>query len=398
MTKQYDLIVIGGGPVGLSTAFQASLSGKRTLVLEQYSFLNNEGSSAGASRQFRLQYAQTYMAELAIASQDYWTELQRYSFDSLVTRCGSLWFGDPSLDSQEGGIKSAEEVMDALDIPYIKLDANEIESKFFFKDLPTDYSGFFQPDGGIINLKATEQTLINQCIDSDLVDLVEWQAVTEIDVSVENSIKISTATDNFECAKLAITTGPYSNDTMALLNLKIPFYIWQMSSAYFKIIEPNITLPTWFVFQNPADSALFYGFPEVDWANPGYVRVATDFADHGNIYNPDERAEAPSPNSLALDSSWVGQHMVGLDDTPRFTSTCLISLAEDSEKELLLDYLPSAMPNSKNVVVYTAGWAGKFIPILGNMIGQMLESELTSFNYRGYSIDRSNFSIDWQES
>ena len=86
--KNYDLIVIGGGPMGLSTAFQASQLGLRTLVLEQYNFLNNQGSSAGASRQFRLQYAQQYMAELALASQDYWTQLQRYSQDTLIEIIG----------------------------------------------------------------------------------------------------------------------------------------------------------------------------------------------------------------------------------------------------------------------------------------------------------------------
>jgi len=62
---EYDLIVIGGGPVGLSTAFHATQRGKKVLVIEQHAYLNDKGSSAGASRQFRLQYAQKYMAELA---------------------------------------------------------------------------------------------------------------------------------------------------------------------------------------------------------------------------------------------------------------------------------------------------------------------------------------------
>lgn len=396
MTKRYDLIVLGGGPIGLSTAFHASLSGKRTLVIEQFNFLNNQGSSAGASRQFRLQYAQQYMSELAIASQAYWSQLQRYSFDSLVTRSGSLWFGDPSLSSQEGGIGAAENVMDELGIPYTKLDASEIEKQFYFKNLPTDYSGFFQADGGIINLKATEETLFNQCLASGLVDLIEWKTVKEIDTQTEGSITVSTGCTQYEAGKLAVTAGPYANDVMALLRLKIPYYIWQMSSAYFQKTDPNITLPTWFVFQKPQNKALFYGFPEVDWSHPGYLRVATDFADHGNITNPSQRAVGPSSESLALDSAWVGNHMKGLDKTPRFTSTCLIALANDPNKELLLDYIPDSMPNSKNVVVYTAGWAGKFIPILGDMICQMLANDIDSFSYEGYTIDRSNFSITWQ--
>lgn len=396
--KTYDLIVIGGGPMGLSTAYHASKRGLKALVLEQFNFLNDQGSSAGASRQFRLQYAQQYMAELSLSAQDYWADLQKYSQDALIGRSGSLWFGDPKLSSQEGGIEAAEKVMDALGIYYQKLKACDIEEQFFFKNLPEDYRGFYQPDGGIINLKATEETLFNRALASKLVDLREWQEVRGINAEIENQIIVSTASDEFQCAKLAITTGPYINDAMALMKLKVPIDIWQMSSAYFKKLDPSLYLPTWFVFQQPQESALFYGFPEVDWAHGGYLRVATDFPDHGIITDPAQRSPSPSPRSLALDSSWVQDHMRGLDSTPHFTSTCLIALSSDGNKEFLMDYLPDTLPNYQNIVVYTAGWAGKFIPIIGDMLTQMLTENISSFNYRNYQIPLSNFAIDWQKA
>jgi glycine/D-amino acid oxidase-like deaminating enzyme len=43
----YDVIVIGGGPMGLSTAYHLSKRNTRTLVLEQFTFFNQLGSSAG---------------------------------------------------------------------------------------------------------------------------------------------------------------------------------------------------------------------------------------------------------------------------------------------------------------------------------------------------------------
>src|SRR5438552_15319189 len=46
MRTYYDVIVIGGGPNGLATAYQLSKRGKRTLVVEQFTFLNQSGSSA----------------------------------------------------------------------------------------------------------------------------------------------------------------------------------------------------------------------------------------------------------------------------------------------------------------------------------------------------------------
>lgn len=395
--NNYDLIVVGGGPAGLSTAFHAARQGLHVLVLEQYGFLNNNGSSAGASRQFRLQYAQQYMAELSIAAQNFWAQLQGLSDDTLVRLDGSLWFGDPSISSQEGGIAAAETVMDELNIPYTKVEATEIEKQFHFKNLPQSYRGFFQANGGIINLKAAEQALFNGTLASGRAALHEYEGVIGIDSSTSGDIFVHTAKANYSCGKLAICTGPYINQTLSFLGLKLGITIWQMSSAYFKVADPSIQLPTWFVFQDPADSALFYGFPEVSWSNAGYIRVATDFPDK-ILTDPVNRTFVPSEKSLALDSQWVADHMCGLDPTPRFTATCLIALAQDSKRELLLDYLPDWIPNNKNIVAYTGGWAGKYIPILGDMVMQMLSADLTDFKYGNFSIPRCNFDIDWQKT
>lgn len=397
--QHYDLIVIGGGPLGLSTAFHGAKRGLKTLVLEQYSFFNNMGSSAGNSRQFRLQYDQQYMAELSIASLTFWAQLQSYTQETLVARNGSLWFGDRQLSSEEGAIAAAEKVMDTLNIPYTPLVASEIEEKFGFKNLPTDYTGFFQADGGIINLKAAEQALFNAALSTGRVDFHEWESVTGIDSIAGQGITVTTNKAQYQGTKLAITTGPYINDTMALLELNVPIDIWQMSSAYFKKTDNELQLPTWFVFQEPAETALFYGFPEVEWSFPGYLRVATDFSDNGIILeDPAQRALAPSEESLKLNSLWVQNHMTGLDPTPRFTSTCLIALAQQENRELLLDYVPDSIPNHRDIVVMTAGWAAKFVPIVGDMICDMLDSDNTHFEYGKYRIPRGNFSIDWHQN
>lgn len=36
---EYDVIVVGGGPAGVSSALSASRGGKKTLLIEQYGFL-----------------------------------------------------------------------------------------------------------------------------------------------------------------------------------------------------------------------------------------------------------------------------------------------------------------------------------------------------------------------
>ncbi|MDH3337682.1 MAG: FAD-dependent oxidoreductase [Gammaproteobacteria bacterium] len=393
----YDLVVIGGGAVGLSTAYHAAGRQWRTLVIEQFGFLNDQGSSAGASRQFRVQYSQHYMSELALSAIPFWNDIQRYSSDLLKGHGGSLWFGDPALSSQEGGIQAAMNTMDSLGIAYTALaNAAAIESAYPFRGLPSDYSGFFQPDGGIINLKATERALFQGAEATGPVEFHDQETVIGISSVEGGVIEVTTDKATYTTQKLAITPGPYVNVVLAHLGLSVDIEIWEMSSAYYRKTDPQLVLPTWFVFQEPQNTSLYYGFPEVDWAHPGYIRVAPDIPDK-ILTDPSQRNPDPSEKSLGYNEAWVRDHMMGLDSTSEFTSTCLIALSSGAEtKELLLDYAPGSVPNAQSIVTYSAGWAAKFIPILGEMICQMLADEyLQYFEFGDYRIDRSNFAINW---
>ncbi|WP_343329835.1 FAD-dependent oxidoreductase [Polaribacter staleyi] len=386
MTK-YDVIVIGGGPMGLATAAELSNSNKQTLLVDKYGFINQNGSSAGLSRQFRVQYAQKYMAQLALDSIPYWNNLQKTTKDTLIDHVGSLWFGDPALSSQEGGIGAAMTVMDELDIPYEKLNASQIQNRFPFKSIPEIYHGFFQKDGGIIDLAATQKALLNICISAPNVTLLEHSPVTNIQSLENGNIIVSIDGVDFITEKLVLTPGAYINELLTFLRLSIDIDIWEMSSAYYKITE-DIKLPTWFVFQKPQATSLFYGFPEVDWAHPGYVRVAPDIPD-AILQDPSQRSRIPSQKSLELNEAWVRDHMVGLAPKSEFTSTCIITLVKNSKEELYLDTLPPSIPNNKNIIVYTGGWAAKFVPLIGKILTDLVLTETTSY-------DISNFKITYK--
>ncbi|HKK76664.1 MAG TPA: FAD-dependent oxidoreductase [Saprospiraceae bacterium] len=385
MQEKYDVIIIGGGAMGLSAAAALTDSSKKVLVLERFGFFNEKGSSAGLSRQFRIQYAQKYMAELVLESIPFWEKLQQTTSDMLIDKVGSLWFGDPAISSQEGGIEAAMNVMDELKVSYEPLDAKQIEERFPFRNLPKDYSGFFQKEGGIINLKATLQALYNIADNSSNVKLREYEPVTGIDSRADGSIHVQTEKGPYETEKLILTPGAYTNELLKYFGLSMNLDIWEMSSAYYKKTE-NIKLPTWFVFQEPQDTSLFYGFPEEDWANPGYIRVAPDLPDR-ILIDPKDRKGVPSDKSLKLNNDWVADHMYGLEPEPDFTSTCLITLSNNN-KELLLDTLPEWVHNHENIIVYTGGWAAKFIPLLGQILAELALEGKTKY-------DISNFKINW---
>ena len=40
MSNQYDVVVIGGGPIGLASAYRCAKAGKSVLLLERFNFFN----------------------------------------------------------------------------------------------------------------------------------------------------------------------------------------------------------------------------------------------------------------------------------------------------------------------------------------------------------------------
>jgi hypothetical protein len=402
---KYDLIVIGGGSIGLSTAFHAAKRGMKTAIFEQFGFLNDQGSSAGWSRQFRLQYAVQYMSELCLASLPFWADLQKYTGAPLIGKDGSLWFGDPKLDTREGGIEPAEKVMDALGIKYTKLDAQQIQSKYHFRNIDPTYRGFFQAQGGAIDLKAAQQGLFYGCIDAG-VDLHPHVQVAGIDSQPGGDIVLTTRIGDFTTGKLAVTAGAWSNNLTVALGCLAPIIIWEMCSAYFKMIDPRIPYETWFYYGGKKNGKGndFYGFPVESmqtgpWLHPGYIRVAPDFPDWV-LTDPSGRRGWPKPENIRLTEQFVAEHMTGIHPKAEFATTCLAPLAHSTDPniELLIDHPPAYVHNNKQIVVYTGGWAAKFVPILGDMICQMLtDPNLSAFNYKPYSIPVKNFAIAWNE-
>lgn len=386
----YDLIIVGGGAMGLSAAYNAVstygdhpvLDGRKVLVLEQFGFFNQRGSTPGASRQFRVQYSQDYLASLAVAAEVDWHLLQQRTVEELVPRSGSLWFGDPTIPTQEGGIQPAIETMEALGIPYTPLDARAIEDLYRFRDLPSDYIGFFQSVGGIIDIPATLRALYNTAHDRG-VELRAHQQVEAIEDDGD-TVTVTTQRRTFRGKKLIITPGPFANETLAPLGIELALEIWDMVSAYFRKRAPEIDYPTWFAFQQATDenSNLYYGFPEASWSHPGYIRVAPDYP-FKIIEDPQDR-EKPTAADFAGTVSWVAEHMPGLDPEPCFTSTCLIALPTGSKKELILDFAPS----SERIVIYTGGWAAKFIPLIGKICVQLALTGKTPYDISHFRIDR----------
>ena len=380
MKENYDVIVIGGGSMGLSTAYHLAKRKTKTLVLERFTFLNQNGSSAGVSRQFRIPYPEPYMVKMVLEAIPFWQELQTHTLAQLLDTVGTLWFGDPKVKSSEGNIGEAEKALKANKVAFTTLDSKQIEQEYHFKALPKNFTGLFQADGASIDLRATLETLLKSNQQSGRVTLKENSAVSGIRQSGK-LFEVSTPQGVYASEKLVLTPGPYVDEVTRFLNFGTEVIYWNMTSMYFKKTNPKIKYPTWFVFQNPAGPSgnEFYGFPEVSWDHPGYIRVAPDFV-MKPLTDPGQRTSVPNQDEVKYTCAWVKNHMSGLDPKPHFESTCFVALSKDQNKELIIDFAPESVPNRRNIVIYATGWAGKFVPFLGRILSDLALDGKTTYD------------------
>ena len=384
--ERYDIIVIGGGTLGLSSAYHCASRGRKTLVLEKYDFFNMRGSSAGYCRMWRVMYATLSYAELALRTSPMWDQLEKAIGKKLIDKTGLLNFGVETPHTPEGTLQEAMQVMDELKIPYTKLSAQEIMSRYPFRNLPKEYYGLYQANGGTIDVQAVLEGL-EALARQHGATLKAGEGV--VGISPEPSrVVVETEKATYYADKVIVCPGAYANEVLAPLEIKINLDIWEMTYAYYQVLDDSLTFPMWFQFEFPppsGGSSLFYGFPPEPFARSGYVRLAVDWA--SNVWSsPEDRTFVPGESDIHLTMNYIQEHMVGVATMPVNMTTCLVPLVFDNG--YVIDFAPTSVSNNENVVICTAGWAFKFTPMFGKITADLAIHGETDVDIKPFRIDR----------
>ena len=210
--KNYDVVVIGGGPMGLASAYNCSKQGKSVLVLERFNYFNQSGSSNDLARMYRTMYTEDYMADLAFDSLGVWRDLEKDAGESLIWMSGLLNFGDPNYSSgPEGNLTAPIKNMERLGLPYELLTSKQIMQRYPFKSLPSNFEGIFAPDNGCINVPLLLRTLY-RLAQSYGATLVDHAQVTDLQLSKDGvTIEYKKGEpETITASKCIITCGAYT--------------------------------------------------------------------------------------------------------------------------------------------------------------------------------------------
>jgi sarcosine oxidase / L-pipecolate oxidase len=398
----YDVVIVGGGPIGLSAAYHCAKAGQSVLVLERFCFFNQSGSSNDLVRMFRTMYTEDFLADLAYEARDRWHELEQDSAEQLILMTGLLNFGDVNYRSgPEGNLTDPIKNLERLKLPYRMLKAEEVMRKYPFRDLPADYAGIFAPDNGCINVPLVLRTLF-RLAQGYGAKLVSHARVLELRPDNDG---VSVTMDTGErrtvrAGRCILACGAYSNDVLGSVGLRLKLDIWEMVYEYYAT-DPGpdgCYFPSmWFQFAeptrgDPAKSNLFYGFPHVPWGPPNLVRIAVDNAVNV-IDDPSGRKIVPAENDLAITAQFVSQHCRGVEARPNYCGSCLQTEVQDNL--FVLDHLPPSTGDGyQNVFVFVGGWAFKFVPLFGQILQELTITRSSHADISHFTITRPGILVD----
>jgi len=323
-----------------------------------------------------------------------------------------LNFGDPDYTAgPEGTLYGPIPNLEKHGMKYTKVDRDEIQEKFPFQNLPDKWKGLEMPDNGCINVPLLLRTLyrLSEALGAQLS---EYSTVTKIIPSAgsgnwevkgiqRNPSGVTESEFTYFTDKIIITPGAYVNHVLyPSFDFSLNIDIWEMVYQYWSIdsaMQPQFP-KMWFQFQDDSTvdgkqvSNLFYGFPVLPWGPPNVCRIAVDAATNV-ITDPKERSyNVISPEDVETTRRWLIEHVQGIGPhpVPVFAGTCLQTNVVDNE--FVLDFIPDKYLKggpSKSIAIYTAGWAMKFVPLLGRVLKELVvDGKSPDYDLSHFSIER----------
>lgn len=370
MTNASDLLVIGGGVMGLFTAYHASERFERVVVLERGRVGDPLTASFGRTRSFRNDYLDAGYTRLAHEAFRLWGEFEARTGSEVLVRCGCMNIAKravtPDLESTYAA--RSHEILDALGLRTESLDREALGARFPYLDADL---GRLDLDAGVVDLRAVTATL-TRVLGERAVRVVEGAEPAAIERDGEG-VRVG----EHVARALVVTAGHGTNEVLARLpgaTLQVPLAKDRPSEARY--------------FTPPAEERARFTskeMPVMAYLDTGIychpiVDGVVDELKIGYYNPPDMPRGATSIDSIA---SFVEQCMPGL----RGATSRDVEDVDQCDYDLVADddFVLGPIPGVPNAFV-GVGWRGtgyKFAPWVGRVLAELALQDGTV-----YDIDR----------
>lgn len=357
-----DLLVVGGGVMGLFTAYHASERFGRVVVLERGRIGDPMTASYGRTRSFRNDYLDATYARLAHEAFRLWGEFEEQTTTTVLVRCGCMNIGKSSVTPDLAGTYAqlSHEMLTRLGMRTESLDGEALRRRFSYLDADM---ARLDVDAGVVDLPAATRAL-RHVLGEREVHMVEGVETSSI-VRDGATIRVVTDAGEFATRSLVVTAGHGTNDVLSRLpncGLRVPITKDRPSDAKY--------------FVPPADARDRFtagAMPVIAYLDTGIychpiVEGLVDAVKIGYYNPPDMPMGRTSIDSIG---SFIEQCMPGLGDA----TVCDVEDVDQCHYDLVADddFVLGAIPGFANAFV-GVGWRGtgyKFAPWVGRVLAEL---------------------------
>jgi sarcosine oxidase len=321
-----DVVIVGGGLLGLSTAW--ALRGRRdVLLLEQDTIGNARAGSHGPTRVFRLGYAEPRFVAMAQQAAARWSALETEAGEQLLFPTPQLTFGP--------GAEAVFAALAAAGAPAERITAAAIAKRFPVFAGRGD--AVLETASAVIAADRTLETLRAH----SGAELREHVRVERLDAR-----HVETAHERIEARTVVVCAGPWTRSL-------VPGIATATTLEHAGYVRAGAGLPIFIDFAEPA----VYGLP-----TPGSDLYKLAVHHGGPPIEPD-REFAPDPPAVAalqhaIDRWLPGADLVRIDVCP-YDNT--------ADENFIVERIDGVV-----VGAGTSGHAFKFGPLLGRQLAQLV--------------------------
>ncbi|KGX90171.1 N-methyl-L-tryptophan oxidase [Pontibacillus marinus] len=372
MKDVYDVVIVGGGSMGMSAAYQTAKQGLSTLIIDKDDPPHDQGSHHGSTRAIRHAYGEgSAYVPLVLRAQELWEQLQKESGRKVFQRTGVLGIGDKDSAFVKETITSAQ----TYKLEHEILSSEEISNRWSGLKVPEHFIGCFEQKSGVLFSEEAIRAY-RELAEKHGARLVKNTEVNKIDEDGGQPIKVQTSCGDYFGRKVIVTTG--ANLT---LSIDLPIQPIRKTFAWYEGDETlfgHENFPAFFVEQH---ESTHYGMPSLNGEGVKIGRHDGGQPIHG-------KEELLSFGSYKQDKeelhSLVDQFFPSINKDTIQGKVCTYARTPDE------DFIIDQHPRNKNLII-AGGFSGhgfKFSSVIGEILSDLVVKGESEFDLSMFSLGR----------
>jgi sarcosine oxidase len=353
MSRDADIVVVGGGIVGAATAHALAGTSEHVVLAEQFERGHARGSSHGTSRIFRLNYPDERYVRMAQAAREAWRELEEAQGVRLVETTGALDLGPIAGESARA--------LAACGVPFQTLGADEVAARWPLR-LDAGETAVFQADGGIVRADRAHEAFLASAAENG-VDVRDRTPVRSLTLE-RRRVRVALDGGDVLARAVVVTAGAWAPRLLSEVDVLLPVVPTRETVLYLSLDAAD-RLPS-VIDYGRTPSAETQGIDRAGQGTyalsaPG-VGLKAGLHHSGPVADPDD-PPVPDERVAAWIADWAASRYDDLGDVIG-TDTCLYTNTADES---------FVLERHGRIVVGAAcsGHGFKFAPVVGRTLAAL---------------------------